>query len=206
MALALRALGKDVRMVAHDPAPQQMQDFPGVAGHPARRSPRRPGRRRDLHGVRRRAAARRGRARQGLRHQHRPPPRQRHVRGAELHRPLRGRLRRDGVRPDRRARRAAERRDGDARLPRHPHRHRRLPLLAHLAAHLRHLPPLRRGRARPHRGVARHLRQQQPRAGAHLGRGAQRHAARPPTAASPRCGWTRRWPRAAAPPTTTPKG
>ncbi len=31
MALALRALGKDVRMVAHDPAPQQMQDFPGVA-------------------------------------------------------------------------------------------------------------------------------------------------------------------------------
>ena len=28
MALALRALGKDVRMVAHDPAPQQMQDFP----------------------------------------------------------------------------------------------------------------------------------------------------------------------------------
>ena len=31
MALALRALGKDVRMVAHDPAPQQMQDFPGVS-------------------------------------------------------------------------------------------------------------------------------------------------------------------------------
>jgi hypothetical protein len=31
MALALRALGKDVRMVAHDPAPQQMQDFPAVA-------------------------------------------------------------------------------------------------------------------------------------------------------------------------------
>jgi len=31
MALALRALGKDARMVAHDPAPQQMQDFPGVA-------------------------------------------------------------------------------------------------------------------------------------------------------------------------------
>jgi bifunctional oligoribonuclease and PAP phosphatase NrnA len=31
MALALRALGKDARMVAHDPAPQQMQDFPAVA-------------------------------------------------------------------------------------------------------------------------------------------------------------------------------
>jgi len=31
MALALRALGKDVRMVAHDPAPQQMTDFPAVA-------------------------------------------------------------------------------------------------------------------------------------------------------------------------------
>jgi bifunctional oligoribonuclease and PAP phosphatase NrnA len=31
MALALRALGKDVRMVAHDPAPQQMRDFPGVS-------------------------------------------------------------------------------------------------------------------------------------------------------------------------------
>ena len=31
MALALRTLGKDVRMVAHDPAPQQMQDFPAVA-------------------------------------------------------------------------------------------------------------------------------------------------------------------------------
>jgi len=31
MALALRALGKDVRMVAHDPAPQQMRDFPAVA-------------------------------------------------------------------------------------------------------------------------------------------------------------------------------
>jgi len=30
MALALRALGKDVRMVAHDPAPQQMRDFPAV--------------------------------------------------------------------------------------------------------------------------------------------------------------------------------
>ncbi len=31
MALALRALGKDVRMVAHDPAPQQMREFPAVA-------------------------------------------------------------------------------------------------------------------------------------------------------------------------------
>jgi phosphoesterase RecJ-like protein len=31
MALALRALGKDARMVAHDPAPQQMQDFPAVS-------------------------------------------------------------------------------------------------------------------------------------------------------------------------------
>jgi len=31
MALALRAMGKDVRMVAHDPAPQQMRDFPGVS-------------------------------------------------------------------------------------------------------------------------------------------------------------------------------
>jgi len=31
MTLALRALGKDARMVAHDPAPQQMQDFPAVA-------------------------------------------------------------------------------------------------------------------------------------------------------------------------------
>jgi phosphoesterase RecJ-like protein len=31
MTLALRALGKDVRMVAHDPAPQQMQHFPAVA-------------------------------------------------------------------------------------------------------------------------------------------------------------------------------
>jgi len=31
MTLALRALGKDVRMVAHDPAPQQMADFPAVA-------------------------------------------------------------------------------------------------------------------------------------------------------------------------------
>jgi len=31
MALALRALGKDVRMVARDPAPQQMHDFPAVA-------------------------------------------------------------------------------------------------------------------------------------------------------------------------------
>ena len=179
MALALRALGKDVRMVAHDPAPQQMQDFPGVADiqlvdhlddtgdaviFMECGDVRRPGR---------------GRARQGLRHQHRPPPRQRDVRGDELHRPHRGRLRRDRVRPDRRARRAAERRDGDARLSRHPHRHRRLPLLAHLAPHLRHLPPLRRGRARSHRGVARHLRPQQPRTRAHLGCGAQRHAALP---------------------------
>jgi len=31
MTLALRTLGKDVRMVAHDPAPQQMQEFPAVA-------------------------------------------------------------------------------------------------------------------------------------------------------------------------------
>lgn len=30
MGLALRALGKDVRLVAHDPAPQQMRDFPAV--------------------------------------------------------------------------------------------------------------------------------------------------------------------------------
>jgi phosphoesterase RecJ-like protein len=31
MALALRTLGKDVRMVSRDPAPQQMQGFPAVA-------------------------------------------------------------------------------------------------------------------------------------------------------------------------------
>ena len=30
MTLALRTLGKDVRMVAHDPAPPQMHDFPAV--------------------------------------------------------------------------------------------------------------------------------------------------------------------------------
>ena len=31
MAYALRALGKDVRLVGHDPAPPQMQGFPGVS-------------------------------------------------------------------------------------------------------------------------------------------------------------------------------
>ena len=50
------------------------------------------------------------------------------------------RLRRDGVRPRQRARRAADARDRDAHLPGDPDRHRLVPLLEHLAADVRHLP------------------------------------------------------------------
>ena len=84
----------------------------------------------------------RRRARSRLRDQHRSPPRQRRAtaRSTGSTRRRRG-LRRDGVRPRRRARRAADAGDRDAHLPRHPDRHRVVPLLEHHAAHVRHLPP-----------------------------------------------------------------
>ena len=69
-------------------------------------------------------------------------------------------------------------RDRHARLHRDPDRHRRLPLLEHHAAHVRHLPPVRRSGRQCACGRAQHLRQQQPRAAEAVWRRAAPDAAR----------------------------
>ena len=74
-------------------------------------------------------AHRRRRPRALLRHQHRSSSRQHRLRPDQLVRRRRRRLRRDGLRPGARARRAADARDRDAHLPGDPHRHRIVPLL-----------------------------------------------------------------------------
>ena len=88
-------------------------------------------------------------------------------------------LRRDGLRPRARARRAADDRDRDAHLPGDPHRHRIVPLLEHLAADVRHLPRGARGRRRSGAGRAQRLRQQQHGPAEAVRRGAERDADRP---------------------------
>ena len=106
-----------------------------------------------------------------------------------------------------RAGRAADAGDRDARLHRDPHRHRVVPLLEHLAAHVRHLPAVRRGRRRSACRRAQHLRQQQPRPAEAVRRGAQPDGARSPAAASRRCLVDQAADRTtAAAPTRTPKG
>ena len=68
-----------------------------------------------------------------------------HVRRSQLVRRVGRGVRRDGVRPHPRARRAADARDRHAHLPGDPHRHRLVPSLEHHAADVRHLPPGGRG-------------------------------------------------------------
>ena len=147
MAYALKALGKDraVRRprsgtAAISDVSRSERDGNGVIG---RRSVRRGHR----DGVRRSVADRRHGLREVFRHQHRSPSRQHHVRRHQLVRRIRGRLRRNGVRCDRRAEGAAHAGDRHAHLHRDPHRHRRLPFLAHHAAHVRDLQALHRSRA-----------------------------------------------------------
>ena len=148
LAAALRALGKSVRMVNRDRPPSAV---PGPArrrrdrGRAERRGRlRRAGRAR----VQRRVAAGRGRPRGLLHDQHRPPPRQRDVRGDQLVRRQRRGVRRTGRGGDRRARRAVDAGDRIGRLPGHPHRHRRLPSQPHHQPHLRVVPPRHRSRRR----------------------------------------------------------
>ena len=179
MAFALRALGKHAHVVNADRAPAPLMQFPGVpAIEIADRVDRRV-RRRHHHGMRRSGADRRRRASTAFRHQHRSPSRQHRLRAVELVRRLGGRLRRDGAGSDRRARRAAAARDRHAHLPGDPHRHRIVPLLEHLAADVRHLPPDARSRRRSGAGGAQRLRQQQHGPAEAVRRGAERDAARP---------------------------
>ena len=179
--------------------------FPGVDGDRDRRPRRRGLRRRHHHGVRRPRPHRRRRPRAVLRHQHRSPSRATRLRRAELVRRVRGRLRRDGVRSGRRARRAADARDRHPRLPRDPHRHRVVPLLEHLAADVRHLPPDARGRRRSGACGAQRLRQQQHGPAEAVRRGAERDAARPHRAGSPSSISITRWRARRAAPTRTPR-
>ena len=96
-----------------------------------------------------------------LHHQHRSPRRQPDVRRGELVRRVGRGVRRDGLRRDPRARRAADARDRHAHLSGDPDRHRVVPPLEHHAAHLRHLPAGGRGGRQPGGDGAARLRQQQ---------------------------------------------
>ena len=142
-----------------------------------RRPDRRRGRRPHRHGVQRPRPHRRRLRRRPLHHQHRPPRRQPDVRRAELVRRVGGGVRRDGVRRDPRARRAAQPRDRHPHLPRDPDRHGLVPPLEHHAANLRHLPAGRRGRREPGRHGAARLRQQQLRQAQADWRAPRRHGA-----------------------------
>ena len=147
MAFALRQLGKEVRVVNRDRAAAADDGVsrraatsrsPSASTTPATRSSswsaatwRAPG----VDGSRAR-----------LRHQHRSPSRQSRMYGAlnwfDLSAAACGEMVFDLIA---RARRAADAGNRDARLRRDPDRHRLVPLLEHHAAHLRHLPPVRRG-------------------------------------------------------------
>ncbi len=206
MAFALDALGKQVRIVNADAAPDHYQEFPGmdrieIAG---RVTP-------DVDAVivmecSDLGALRRRGSRRSVPDQHRSPRRQPAVRRAELARRVGGGVRRDGVRSDPRPRRAAEPRDRDPHLPRDPHRHRVVPPLEHHAAHLRHLPAGRRGGREPGGDGAARVRQQQLRQAEADRRAPRCDGARSTTGASPCCTWTTRCSRRAAARTTTPKG
>ena len=132
-------------------------------------------------------------------------PGQHRLRPDQLVRRDGGRLRRDGLRPGPRARRAADARDRDAHLPRHPDRHRLVSLLEHLAAHLRHLPRDARSRRRSGAGRAERVRQQQHGPAEAVRRGAERDADRSRPAASRSSTSITRWRARPAAPTKTPK-
>ncbi len=83
-------------------------------------------------------------------------------------------------------------RDRHPHLPRDPHRHRLVPPLEHHAAHVRHLPPDRRGGREPGGDGAARVRQQQLRQAEADRRAARRDGARSTTAGSPCCTWTTR--------------
>ena len=161
MAYALRALGKEVRVVNRDPAQPALLPFPGVADIEIASQVDGDFDAVHRHGVQRPGAHRRRRARAVLHHQHRPPPRQRDVRRDQLVRRRRRGLRRDGVRRHPQPGRAADDGDRHAHLRGDPHRHRVVPLLEHLAAHVRHLPADARGRRRPGLRSRGRVRQQQ---------------------------------------------
>ena len=133
MAFALDALGKHVTLVNRDPVPGPLTRVPRHRADRRRRSRRRDVRRGDHHGVQLARSHRRDRASIASfvinidHHQ-----------GNTGYGALNwfdaggGRVRRDGVRPDRRARRAADAGHRDAHLRRHPDRHRIVPLLGDL--------------------------------------------------------------------------
>ena len=96
--------------------------------------------------------------------------------------------------------------DRDAHLPRHPDRHRIVPLLEHLAAHVRDLPRGARGGRRSGAGRAQRLRQQQHGPAEAVRRGAERDADRRHRPHRDRLPRSRDGARAPAAPTKTPKG
>ncbi len=103
MAYALRGARQGGPVVNADPAPPPLMAFPGRAPTSSIAAERRRRLRRgDRHGVRRSEAHRRQRARALLRDQHRSPSGQ-HAATAQINwfDATRGRLRRDGLRPDR---------------------------------------------------------------------------------------------------------
>ena len=100
MAYALEALGKQVRLVNADAAPDHYREFPGRRADRDRQPDRRRGRCPHRHGVQRSRPHRRRLSRRSLHHQHRPPRRQPDVRRAELVRRIGRGVRRDGVRRD----------------------------------------------------------------------------------------------------------
>ena len=141
MAFALDALGKDVRIVNADPAPEHYQDFPGMDRIEIARAVERP----DVDAVivmecsdltRTGVAASTASSSINIDH---------HA-GNRMYGALNwhdesaaacGEMVFDLIQ---RARRAADARDRDAHLPRDPDRHRVVPSLEHHAADLRHLP------------------------------------------------------------------
>ena len=181
MAYALRALGKEVDGRQRRPGAAAADGVSRRAATSAiAPSGRRRVRRRDHHGVRRPGAHRRRAASSASSSSTSitipATPATAQINWFDAAR--RG-LRRDGLRPGARARRAADARDRDAHLPRDPHRHRIVPLLEHLAADVRHLPRSARGRRRSGAGRAQRLRQQQHGPAEAVRRGAERDADRP---------------------------
>ena len=149
-AYALRALGKEVTVVNRDAAPPPLMAFPRRAVDPDRRSRRlaisTPPIIMECGNL---ARTWRGGARSLLRHQHRSSSWQHRIRRAQLVRRSAaacGEMVFDlvdalGV--------PLSLRNRDAHLPGDPDRHRLVPLLEHLAAHVRHLPAAARCGRRP---------------------------------------------------------
>ena len=206
MAFALDALGKQVRIVNADAAPEHYQEFPGMDRIEIADSASA-----DVDAVivmecsdlTRTGVAGLDRAFL-INIDHHAGNRMYGAR--QLARRVGRRLRRDGVRPDSRAGCAAEPRDRHAHLPRDPDRHGIVPSLEHHAAHVRHLPADRRGGREPGDDGAARVRQQQLRQVEADWRAARFDGA--PRRGTPRacCTWTTRCSRRAAARTTTPKG